>query len=77
MNKLTLSLNSQLIEVKTDVCKSPGDLAKLIQAAFQIKEDVLGITDSGGKFYDLQYTWQNLKSLSNHKLSIVTGKERP
>jgi hypothetical protein len=74
MNKLTLSLGSQLTEVRTGECKSSSDLARLIQAVFHTKEDILGITDSMGKFYDLHYAWQNLKTLSNHKLSIVTGK---
>ena len=75
MNRLTLSLNNQdLMEVKTDSCKTPQELSRLIQTAFQIKEEIIGITDSYGKFYDLQYAWENLKSLSSHKLNVITGK---
>ena len=75
MNRLTLNLDNQkLMEVRADFCKTSQELARLIQAAFHIKEEILGITDSSGKFYDIQYAWENLKSLSNHKLNIITSK---
>ena len=66
MNKLTLKLGSQLLELWVDQCNSPAELSKLIQSVFQTKEEILGIADVGGKFYDLEYAWQNLKTLSNH-----------
>jgi hypothetical protein len=53
MNKLTLSLGSELLELRTDDCRSPSELSKLIQSVFQTKEEILGVTDSGGKFYEL------------------------
>lgn len=35
----------------------------------------MGVTDLGGKFYDLEYTCRNIKTFNNHKLKLITGRE--
>lgn len=75
MNKLTLSLGEQQIELSIEDCKSPLELVKLVQTAFQLKEDILGVTDSAGKFYELEYLWQNMPTFNNHKLALITARE--
>ena len=74
MNKLTLGVGSQLVELHIDDCSSPSELSKLIQSVFQVKEDILGVTDTGGKFYDLDYASQNIRTFNNHRLNVISGR---
>lgn len=75
MSKLALTYRSALKELHLEENISSGELAKLLQSVFQIKEEVLGITDQFGKFYDLAYASQHVKTLNNHKFKIVTTKD--
>lgn len=75
MSKLALTYRSALKELHLEENISSSELAKLLQSVFQIKEEVLGITDQFGKFYDLAYASQHVKTLNNHKFNIVTTKD--
>jgi hypothetical protein len=75
MSKLTLTYRSALKELHIEENVNASELSKLLQAVFQTKEEVLGITDQFGKFYDLMYAAKHIKTLNNHRFSIVTTKE--
>jgi hypothetical protein len=51
------------------------ELSKLLQTAFHIKEEILGIKDQFGKFYDLNYASKNINTLDGHIFSVVTTKD--
>jgi hypothetical protein len=75
MNILTLTYRTTTKQLTVDTCQSPSNLARLLQTTFNTQEDILGITDPFGKFYDLQYASNHLSTLHNHKFRVVTTRD--
>ena len=54
---------------------SVDDFCKLIESVFGIKDQIIGITDENGKFYDLDFVNTNPKLFRNHTLNLLLAKE--
>jgi hypothetical protein len=75
MNILTLTYRTTTAQLSLENCQSPVHLARVLQTTFNTREDILGITDPFGKFYDLQYASNHLCTLHNHKFRVVTTRD--
>lgn len=56
---------------------SADDLMNLLKTTFEISEDIIGVTDTFGKFYDIQFVASHLTTLHLRKFNIVTVKAIP
>jgi hypothetical protein len=75
MNKLTFNYRSHSKQITLQDILTQNHLLKLLQTIFDTQQEILGITDKFGKFYDLNYAAQNIKTLNNHIFNIVTAKD--
>ena len=75
MNTLIMNYRTYSKEITLEDTITPAHLLRLLQNIFQTQQEILGITDPFGKFYDLSYAAQHIKTLNNHKFNIVTAKD--
>ena len=55
MTSILLKHKDALRKVNISKTYSSGDLGELITNIFQLRDQLSGVTDHVGKFYDLQY----------------------
>ena len=53
---------------------SVQDFTGLLKTVFKISEQIIGVTDSFGKFYDVQFAAKNLPTLNQKTISLVTAE---
>lgn len=70
--RLGTSNSKKVTSAKTN---SVDDFCKMIASVFAIRDQIIGVTDDNGKFYDMDFVNANPKLFRNHVLNLVLAKE--